>query len=646
MWVALINSLFPMPRKFNTQVLIVLASMAPGGFGAQQAAPGMRVWAVGDYFRIDPTSGRAFEANSFIFPDAPRGDPKQASVVWDGEHKRISIKAARNEIVSFQLIVERASGAPLSRVDVKAGELNGPARLPKQSVELFKEWYVNIERRSAQDYSLGTGWYPDALVPATRWSGKLFPKSYILPFDVPDLLNNIGPEQQNQAVWVDVYVPRDRQQAPPGTYESTITVTSEAGDRIDLTLSLGVWDFALPDETHLAGNIHTDTELNTLAPELEVKYYQMIRRHRLAMGVLGYAPDTKVDGADIQFDWTSYDARLGKYLDGSAFTEKYGYAGPGYGVPIELLILPFDAYPVNTYYNSQHVGWPYGKEWKFYRPWPLDIPRNGFTPEYGEVWKKAFHAFQEHFDQHPAWNRTKPIVFLLSLDESYDEPSIEKFLYYGKLLKESGAKRLKFRIDGSYPMDTMDRLTDVVDISILGVRSYVPERVQQLRKKGVEDWFYTGMGITDGDPLGCRALGWVSWKYQARSWTIWEFDFNSLRAWMYPETYSERNGEILNGQGFLIYRGETMGLDEPVASIRLKLLRRGSQDYEYCWLLAHKKGGRAVADEIANAVIHEPMGKRGAWGAPGMWSHNAEQWEQARFRMGDLIQKLPEDLPK
>ena len=620
--------------------------MTPGGFGAQQAAPGMRVWAVGDYFRIDPTSGRAFEANSFIFPDAPRGDYKQGTVVWDGEHRRISLQAARNEIVSFQLIVERASGAALSRVDVKAGDLNGPARLPKQSVELFKEWYVNIERRSAQDYSLGTGWYPDALIPATRWSGKLFPKSYILPFDVPDLLNNIGPEQQNQAIWVDLYVPRDRQQAPPGTYESTITVTSEAGDRVELTLSLGVWDFALPDETHLAGNIHTDTELNTLAPELEVKYYQMIRRHRLAMGVLGYAPDTKVEGADIQFDWTSYDARLGKYLDGSAFTEKYGYTGPGYGVPIELLILPFDAYPVNTYYNAQHVGWPYGKEWKFYRPWPVDIPKNGFTPEYGEVWKKAFRAFQEHFDQHPAWNRTKPIVFLLSLDESYDEPSIEKFLYYGKLLKESGAKRLKFRIDGSYPMDTMDRLTDVVDISILGVRSYVPERVQQLRKKGVEDWFYTGMGITDGDPLGCRALGWVSWKYQARSWTIWEFDFNSLRAWMYPETYSERNGEILNGQGFLIYRGETMGLDEPVASIRLKLLRRGSQDYEYFWLLARKKGGRAVADEIARSIIHEPMGARGAWGAPGMWSHNAEEWEAARFKMGDLIQKLPDDLPK
>ena len=89
-----------------------------------------------------------------------------------------------------------------------------------------------------------------------------------------------------------------------------------------------------------------------------------------------------------------------------------------------------------------------------------------------------------------------------------------------------------------------------------------------------------------------------------------------------------------------------MGLDEPVASIRLKLLRRGSQDYEYFWLLARKKGGRAIADEIAASVIHEPMGKRGAWGTPGMWSHNAEEWERDRYRMGDLIQKLPDESPK
>jgi len=207
------------------------------------AQAGVRAWAVGDSFRIDPTNGKAFEANTLVFPDAPRGNYRESNLLWDGARKRISLKAARNEIVSFQLIVERTTDAPLTGVDVEVSDLIGPVTLPKDSVELFKEWYLNVTRRSAQDYSLGTGWYPDALIPCTRWTGKLFPKSYILPFAVPDLLNNIGPDQRNQAVWVDLYVPRDRKQAPPGSYESTITVCSDAGDRVELPLSLNICGF-------------------------------------------------------------------------------------------------------------------------------------------------------------------------------------------------------------------------------------------------------------------------------------------------------------------------------------------------------------------------------------------------------------------
>jgi hypothetical protein len=87
----------------------------------------------------------------------------------------------------------------------------------------------------------------------------------------------------------------------------------------------------------------------------------------------------------------------------------------------------------------------------------------------------------------------------------------------------------------------------------------------------------------------------------------------------------------------LVYRGETMGLEEPVASIRLKLLRRGSQDYEYAWLMSQVPGGKEQAQEIVNSVINEPLGKNGTWGSPGMWKHNPEAWERARYRMAELI---------
>ena len=571
-------------------------------------------------------------------PDAPQNNLTARNVAWDSATGTVTLKAARNETVAFQLIIERTGEQPLKGVNVRFGEWQGPAgsRMPKDAVSLFKEWYVNVKRQSAQQYSLGTGWYPDALIPTSKYHGRLFPASYILPFNIPDFLNNIGPKQRNQGLWTDVYVPRDRAIAPPGTYRTELTITAEDGTSKTLKLELQVWDFMLPEENHLAGNIHNDTELNTLNPELELRYYQIMRQHRLAMGVLGYAPDSKVEGTNVKFDWRSYDERLGKYLDGSAFTAKYGYKGPGEGVPVELLVLPFDAYPTNDYFDSRNHGYAYGKEWKFYRPWPVDVPKQGFTSEYGEIWKSAFRGFNKHIEE-KGWTRTKPIVFLLSLDESYDDPSVEQILYYGKLLKDSGASRLKYRIDGSYPMDTMDRLAKVVDIVILGVRSYVPERVEQLRKHGVEDWFYTGMGQTDSDPLGCRALGWVSWKYRAASWTIWEFDFNSLRAWQYPETFWEHTGEVYNGMAMFLYRGEPMGLDEPVASIRLKLLRRGSQDYEYFRLLSKKPGGADLADSLANSVLYQTLGTRGTWGSPGMWKHDAEQWERVRQRMGERL---------
>lgn len=572
-----------------------------------------------------------------VFPDALTSNYRQSSLVWDGAANRVHVRAARNEIVAFQLIIERSGDAPLADVAVTMGEVAGPGgkRLPAGNVDLFKVWYVNVRKRSAQDYSLGTGWYPDALIPF-RGRGKLFPRSFITSFDIPDQLNNIGPQQRNQAVWIDIYVPRLRELAPPGRYTSMVHVKSSAGEST-AEVQLDVWDFALPDENHLGGDIHTDTELHTFDPELELRYYQLLRRHRTVVGEIGYAPELEISGTEVKIDWTNYDQRLSRYLDGRAFTSTFGYDGPGYGVPLELLVLPFDVYPTNVYYTSRNIGFAYGKEWKFYRPWPVELPRAGVTREYTAIWRNTFRAFEDHFASHPQWSHTKPIVFLLSLDESYDEPSIRQFLYYGGLMKEAGAKHLKFRIDGSYPMDTMDRLAKVVDISILGVRSYVPERVRQLRDKGVEDWFYTGMGNQDGDPLGCRALAWVSWKYGARSWAIWEMDFNSLRAWMYPETYTERDGEVQNGQGFLIYRGETMGLEEPVASIRLKLMRRGAQDYEYFWLLSQQKNGKTQADEIANSVIYEALGNDGAWGSPSMWNHNSENWDRGRIKMGELI---------
>jgi hypothetical protein len=312
---------------------------------------------------------------------------------------------------------------------------------------------VHVKNLIKESYTLGQGWYADELLPCVHWTGNLYPHTYVMPFDLPDPLNNVGEEQKSQTIWVDVYVPKSREVAPPGRYAAPITVSSDQG-RVELKLELELWDFALPDESHLKPNIHTDTEINTFPEEMELKYYQLLRKHRLSMYPLGYAPELKLSGTNVQIDWSKYDERLAKYLDGGAFTNKYGYSGPGYGVPIEYLVLPFDAYPMNLYKQARGSQLS-GKEFKFYAPWPVAMPKQGPTPEYREVWKNAFRAYQVHFDHHAAWDKTRLLVYFLSLDEAYDDTARERMLYFGQLLKESGAPRLQYRVDGWYPKETM-----------------------------------------------------------------------------------------------------------------------------------------------------------------------------------------------
>jgi hypothetical protein len=600
-------------------------------------AAGMRVWVVGDSTRIDPTKNTSFEDNRLLFPDSLSGKYQDSNLIWDGQLRRISLKAARNETIAFQIVVERTGSEKLSNIKVNVGEPAGPGgkKIPTENIGLYKEWYVHVTKPSRQSYTLGTGYYPDALLPCLRWTGNLYPHAYVMPFEIPDTMTDMGQEQRNQALWVDIFVPRDRQEAPPGNYTSAITVTSDGG-QAELSLQLQLWDFALPDESHIKGNIHTDTEINTFPENMELRYYQLMRRHRLAMGVLGYAPDLKVQGSDVQIDWTKYDARLSKYLDGSAFTTRHGYKGPGYGVPIEFLVLPFDAFPVNLYKMS--VGIRIGKEFKFYSPWPVALPQEGPTTAYAETWKNAFRQFDTHLNGHPEWSKTRYVVYLLSLDEAYDDVARERMFYYGQLLKDSGARRLEYRVDGWYPRETMMRLARILKIAILGLGGWDPNMVEEIRQQGVDPWFYDAAGILDGDALQGRALSWIAWKYRAGSWTLWELDFNSLRAYLYPETYPE-----LNGHGMLIYRGETMGLDEPVASLRLKIMRRGAQDYEYFWLLSQKSGGRQQTDDVVNSIVNDFVrvgADRASLGSPGHWKHNSEEWERARIHLGDLIEKL------
>ena len=589
--------------------------------------PSVRIWATGDGARVNPETGKYLEDRTDIHADYPTGDYRSRNAVWDAAGRSIKLHAARNEFVAFQVVVE--TDAPVAGIKAALDRLEGPdgTALSGRNVALFKAWYVHVLERSSgyEESSLGPGWYPDALIPA--------PTGEPVIFDLPDERNGIGASQHNQSIWVDIYVPRDRADAPPGLYTGTLQA-SWPGGREEITVELKVWDFALPDETHCRGDIWNGS-LREMEPAMELAYYQLTKQHRFQPGVQHYRPELTIDGTTVTIDWSDYDARLGKYLDGSAFTEKHGYWGPGYDVPIDHILLPFDCERGES------------RE----RAWPIPTPEEGPTPESEAIWLETGRQVKAHFEADPNWRKVEKIIFLDGLDESYYQAAYEKMAYYSDLCRRAMGKGwFKFRIDGGYNWEAMDFLHPYVGLWVCHSIGFDAEKMAHFREKGVEPWFYgpmvyerwanSGSGsntYTDLDLLTCRGIGWAAWKHKC-GYCQWEFDYEAERAWSEANTYAWGDN-IYNGVGQLIYRGKAIGSPGPIPGIRLKAHRRGFQDYEYFWLLAEAgRGDRA--DELVNSVVHGTPFGRASVGNTEIWKNDPEAWDAARIRAGELLHEL------
>ena len=618
-------------------VFLTSCQAAPAQETPKPGGSPIRVWATSDGVRVNPVTGKYFEDRTDIHKDYPTGEYAKRNAVWDAAKRRVTLHAARNEFVSFQVVVAKGDSAPLDRtVNAIAifRSLTGPdgAKIDGKNVSLFKAWYVKVTRPSARGFepaSLGQGWYPDALVPASSTKG--------MPLSIPDAVNGIGASQRNQTVWVDIYVPRDRKKCPPGTYTGELGVYSRGGKRM-ITVALKVWDFALPEEIHCRGDIWNGT-LKRMPPKQEMQYYQMAKQHRFQPGVCFYRPKLTVEGTNVSIDWTEYDKRVGPYLDGTAFTDKYGYWGPGYGVPIQHIILPFDC----------------EKGSNRSRAWPIAPPKEGRTKEFEAVWVETAKQVKAHFDADPARKKVEKIIFLDSLDESYNKDAYEKMVYYCKLLRRGlGKEWFKFRIDGGYKHTAMEKLHPYIGLWVCHTKVFDEEwaKVSRFRKKGVETWFYGpihtrfgGSGsntCTDLDLLSGRGIGWLAWKLKS-GYCQWEFDahwlegraFEPERSWTEAVNYRKNYVEA-NGSGLLIYRGKFIGLKQPVPSIRLKAHRRGFQDYEYFWLLS-QAGKGDQADRLVDSVIHAVPFGASAKGKSEFWKNNPEAWDAVRIKIGEML---------
>jgi hypothetical protein len=179
------------------------------------------------------------------------------------------LSAARNEFEAFQVVVTGAA----TNVRASATALVGPATL--RAPRLFQEALINLANASAPDG--WTGQTPDALVPAVD---EIYGEARnAFPFDV-----GAG---QSRAIWVEAFVPAD---APAGDYSGTVTVTWDGGQAA-VPVTLTVWPFTLPSTASLRsafgfyyGAIPTAHGLSGDAfARLRAQYGQLALDHRFTL---------------------------------------------------------------------------------------------------------------------------------------------------------------------------------------------------------------------------------------------------------------------------------------------------------------------------------------------------------------------------
>jgi len=601
--------------------------------------------------------------------------------VWDGE--KISIFGARNEVVSFNLIIE----APLSDIigtSVSLNSLEGSENnsittrttygddlfnFIGRNIELFYIRYLEIE-----------GLTTDLAFAGYDYDQRHIPERFQLPYDedyegigiwenrpdhnkmYPDIAVPLELESpftieagSSQSIWADIYIPKN---TPPGEYIGVVKIAADGILTHEVPITLTVREFTLPDipsaKTMLVfspENINnryfnneypepgTDTYTQSIA--LQNRHFQLLHRHKISLindegfDVIGGDPDDELEAA-----WISR-------LNGDLFTPEYGYEGIGEGIGNNV-------FSIGTYGSWDWQGGSKADMWQNTDAWVNWFTSQGFS--------------------------TTTDYFLYLIDESDEFNKIER---WAKWMDSNPGPGKNLMSMATIPLPDSGQHTPSLDIptseGTFGDTQLWEDSLKTHRAKS-ETRFYmyngqrpaSGTFATEDDGVALRELAWGQFKMGVDRWFYWEStyynnyqaDMGQTNVFQTAQTYGnyDRYDEVLgktgwnyfNGDGVLLYPGtdrqfteESYGLKGPFASLRLKYWRRGIQDVDYLTLASKIDPIRTakIVDEMIPVILWEVgcemyQGECDGWIKTDIsWPIDPDVWEAARIELADIIEK-------
>ncbi|QOR55584.1 MAG: hypothetical protein UMS36scaffold28_74 [Phage 59_13] len=601
---------------------------------------------------------------------------------WDGTTARTF--GARNETVSLVLYMTNPSAADLPSVGVRIADFVGPngavipylppvSGLEMRPIEVFVARYIPI--KGMTQLSWDGSEYEERDVPerfrrpctvngrgtcapnaGTVWTDrpdhdKSLPEM-LLPYEAVPAAVFIVPKQSSQAAWFDIWISST---LPPGTYASKITVT-EIGQPVRvIPVELQVYDAVLPDAPALSvlpyfsnddvnyrhtGNRHPGT---AAARTLRDSYARLLHRHKVA-ATFGDDLVNDCGQANVQRPCPEYVDRL----KGLTYSAASGYAnGPGIGRGDSF-------YSIGTYGS-----W----SWSRTQTAAFCSAVNGWSSYMGTNFP-AVHSF----------------VYLA--DEPASLADVNRWsTWMATACATAGAYKVGSFVTADWPRVNAEapRITDAATTSWLSVSSATWVKAQaDLVSRGATVWGYnshpshTGsIYATEDDGIAPVTIAWAMFKKGVRNWFLWQTtywtDINNEHTdndlWNDAVTFGwvttndpvkGRTGfQASNGDGVLLYPGTDVtgqmnfNVPGPIASWRLKMLRRGIQDGDYLTLARQKDAltteailTRMVPNVLYEHACYETADCSYAYGGRS-WTNDPGEWESAREKLLAIFANAP-----